>query len=346
VRIGGRLQALLSRAELALGRLTRSIETLPDPDRFVPMFGRKEAVASSQIAGAQSSLHDLLAAEAQVLHPAQPRDVAAAQSYAAAIRQALASSSVSVLLIREIHAALVAGPRHPLEPQAVAALNGFLHAGDALPPLVRIGLGHARFQAIRPFPSGNGCVGRLLITLLLQQQQVLNRPVLYLSHYFRRHQQSYHDLLQASRDGGVFEPWLEFFLTGVTEIGLEASVTARRILALREQHRDAIAAELGRGAGNGHRTLEHLLAHPIVSVADVRALTGSTYPAANRLVERLTELGLLLEVTGQARNRRFRYEPYVRLFADEPTRPQPRRVPLAASMPLRVSGARNRVKRA
>lgn len=353
IRVEGSLQALLSKADLALGRLAGSIETLPNPDLFVLMYVRKEAVLSSQIEGTQSSLQDLLAAEAQVFDPEQPRDVAEVLNYVAAMNhglERLVSLPVSVRLIREIHAKLLEGvrgshltpgelrtsqnwigptgctlnqatfvpPPPPGVPEALGALERFLHAEDALPLLIKIGLAHAQFETIHPFLDGNGRVGRLLITFLLCEKHVLDKPVLYLSHYFRRHRQSYYDHQQAVRDEGAFEDWLEFFLTGVLEVSLEASATARRILALREQHRDLIAGRLGRAAGNGHRTLEHLYAHPIISVNQVRELIGTTYPAANQLVDRLMDIGILVEVTGRTRNRRFSYDPYVRLFADEP----------------------------
>jgi Fic family protein len=264
--------------------------------------------------------------------------------------QRLSSLPVSARLIREIHRKLLEGvrgsrltpgelrvsqnwigpagctlneasfvPPPPAEvPEALGALERFLHGDDALPLLIKIGLAHAQFETIHPFLDGNGRIGRLLITFLLCEKGVLSKPALYLSHYFRRHRQDYYDHLQAVRDKGAFEDWLEFFLTGVLEVSLEASVTARRILVLREQHRDLIASRLGRAAGNGHRTLEHLFAHPIVSVGDVRELTGTTYPAANQLVERLSDIGIMAEITGHARNRRFRYDPYIGLFADEP----------------------------
>jgi len=121
------------------------------------------------------------------------------------------------------------------------------------------------------------------------------------------------------RDHGDWEGWLAFFLRGVAEVSAEAASTARRILALREEHRMAITAGLGRAAGNGHKVLETLFDRPIVSVADIESMTGTSYAAANKLVARLTELGILQEVTGYSRNRRFRYEPYVRLFSDEPS---------------------------
>ena len=141
--------------------------------------------------------------------------------------------------------------------------------------------------------------------------------MLYLSHYFKRHRAAYYDHLQAVRDTGDWESWLAFFLRGVAAVSAEATETARRILALREDHRTLITSQLGRGAGTGHRVLERLYERPIVSVDDVAGLTGITYAAANDLVRRLVEHGVLTEVTGQRRHRRFRYDPYIRLF-DEP----------------------------
>jgi Fic family protein len=123
--------------------------------------------------------------------------------------------------------------------------------------------------------------------------------------------------LQATRDNGTWEDWLQFFLRGVAEVSVQATETSRRILMLRETHRNLITENLGYAAGNGHRVLERLYERPIVSVNVVRDLTGTTYPAANQLVERLVKIGVLAEITGQARNRRFRYDAYVRLF-DEP----------------------------
>lgn len=209
-------------------------------------------------------------------------------------------------------------PPPPVEvPQALGDLERFLHEDAGLPPLVKIALAHVQFETIHPFLDGNGRVGRLLITFLLTECGVLHKPVLYLSHFLRARRQAYYDHLQAVRDRGAWEAWLAFFLRGVIEVAGEATNTARRIQLLREQHRAAITAGLGRAAGNGHRVLESLYDRPIVTVADVRALTGTTYAAANNLVARLAELGVLAEMTGYARNRRFRYEPYVRLFTDE-----------------------------
>lgn len=347
----GELQKLLSRADLALGRLDGSIQILPNPDLFVLMYVRKEAVLSSQIEGTQSSLQDLLAAEAQLFTPEAPKDVDEVINYVAAMNHGLhrlAELPVSVRLIREIHARLLAGvrghrltpgelrisqnwigpagctlneatfvpPPPELVPGALGDLETFLHAQDDLPILVRIGIAHAQFETIHPFLDGNGRVGRLLITFLLMNSGVLHKPVLYLSYFLKQHRARYYELLQAVRDRGAWEDWLAFFLQGISEVSAQASETARRILGLREHDRTLIAERLGRAAGSGHRVLEHLYERPIVSVNEVRDLIGFTYTAANQLVDRLVEIGVLEEVTGQARNRRFRYAAYIGLFDD------------------------------
>lgn len=352
IRIEGELQALLSQADRALGRLDGSILTLPHPDLFVAMYVRKEAVLSSQIEGTQSSLQDVLTAEARIFSAAHPDDVDEVFNYVNAMNyglERLATLPVSVRLIREIHDRLLAGvrgqhlspgelrtsqnwigpggctldqatfvppPPHEL-PRLLGELEDFLHDESPLPLLIRIGLAHAQFETIHPFLDGNGRIGRLLITFLLCEKQVLLKPVLYLSHYFKRHRQEYYDHLQAVRDRGAWEQWLIFFLTGVYDVSQQATETARRILSLRERHRQLIADALGRAAGNGHRVLEHLYQHPIVAVTEIQDLNETSYPAANNLVAQLVAHGVLHEITGQKRNRRFIYSEYVELFYDE-----------------------------
>jgi len=349
VDLTGELQGLLSAADRALGRLDGSVLTLPNPDLFVLMYVRKEAVFSSQIEGTQSSLQDLLTAEAKLFDRNVPRDVDEVINYVRAMNHGLARLGelpVSVRLIREIHAELMRDvrgerlqpgdlrtsqnwigpanctlamatyvpPPHHDVPAALGALETFLHAQDELPPLVKIALAHVQFETIHPFLDGNGRVGRLLITFLLTERGVLHKPVLYLSHYFKQHRQTYYEQLQSVRERGAWEEWLRFFLQGVIEVAAEAAETARRILQLREQHRAQITEHLGRAAANGHRVLESLYDRPIIAVGDVQKLTGTTYAAANGLVSRLVKLGVLSEMTGYARNRRFRYAPYIALF--------------------------------
>lgn len=219
------------------------------------------------------------------------------------------------------NAVFVLPPPHVV-PQALSDLEKFLHGEDELPLLIKIGLAHAQFETIHPFLDGNGRIGRLLITFLLCEGGVLHKPVLYLSHYFKINRQTYYERLQAVRDHGAWEDWLRFFLCGVAEVSEQAARTAGRIITLREAHRNLIVENLGYSAGNGHRVLERLYQHPIISVNDVRELTGTTYPTANQLISRLTKIGIVSEMTGQTRYRRFRYDAYIDLFGDDDGRPE------------------------
>ncbi len=157
--------------------------------------------------------------------------------------------------------------------------------------------------------------GRLLITFLLCERGILRRPLLYLSHYFRQHQSEYYDRLQAIRDAGDWERWLIFFLQGVRDVSIEATETARRIVSMREEHRHLITDKLGGSIGSGLALLDALYMRPIVTVPRVADITNLKYPNANNLVNRFEELGLLHETTGQRRNRRFAYKPYLDLLS-------------------------------
>ncbi|MCG8527165.1 MAG: Fic family protein [Opitutales bacterium] len=356
IKIEGEFQRLLSKADRALGRLDGSIQTLPNPDLFVFMYVRKEAVLSSQIEGTQSSLQDLLAAEARLFSANLPKDVDEVINYVQAMNHGLSRLEqlpLSIRLIKEIHEQLLKGvrggrlkpgelrqsqnwigpggctlneatfvPPPPEEvPNSLGALEKFLHDPGNLPALVQIGLAHAQFETIHPFLDGNGRIGRLLITLFLCEQEILQKPVLYLSHYFKQHRSEYYERLQAVRDQGAWEEWLDFFIQGILLVSKEATETARRILELRENHRNQITDHLGRAAGNGHRILEQLYQSPILKVTDVEQLLNVTFAAANSLISRLTRLGILQEITGQKRHRVFRYAPYLDLFSDQPSSP-------------------------
>lgn len=146
---------------------------------------------------------------------------------------------------------------------------------------------------------------------------MLARPILYLSHYFKRHRQEYYEKLQSVRDNGTWEEWLAFFLCGIAEISKEAFATGKKILALCDAHRHVLSDNLGHVVGNGHRVLEKLYAQPMVRVKDIQSWLGTTYPVANSLVERLVACGILQERTGQSRNRVFAYQSYIELLQDD-----------------------------
>jgi len=303
VRLTGDLQSLLSAADRALGRLDGSIQTLPNPDLFVFMYVRKEAVLSSQIEGTQSSLQDLLAAEAHILAPDRPRDVDEVVNYVAAMNHGLdrlGELPVSIRLIREIHERLLRGvrgarltpgelrrsqnwigpagctlneatfvPPPPHEvPAALGALETFLHSDSDLPPLVQIGLAHAQFETIHPFLDGNGRIGRLLVTLYLCVHGVLLKPLLYLSLYLKAHRAEYYRLLQQVREQGAWEAWLEFFLTGIGETANQAFDAAAEIVDLFKTDRERINAGKDR-SGSALRVHELLQQHPFVTAGQL-----------------------------------------------------------------------------
>jgi Fic family protein len=347
----GAMQTMLSKADRALGRLDGSIQTLPDPDMFVFMYVRKEAVLSSQIEGTQSSLNDLLEAEAAIHDTGRPSDVGEVLNYVRAMNyglERLEEFPISVRLIREIHEKLLQGvrgnhampgelrrsqnwigpggstlndaiyvppPPHEVE-QLLSDLEKFIHADGDIPALIKIGLIHAQFETIHPFLDGNGRVGRLLIAFYLCQKEILLKPVLYLSHWFKLHRTRYYELLQNIRDKGEWEEWIKFFLEGVASVSLEATETARSIVAMREDHRRIITDRFGRSAGNGLRVLESLYTHPFIDTTAVREKLTLSFPAASELIQRFVDAELLVEITGRERYRVYQYFPYVRLFSD------------------------------
>ena len=341
------LTRLLSDADRALGRLDGATSILPNPDLFVAMYVRQEAVLSSQIEGTQSSLEDVLQFEIDAKGQEQPKDVEEVVNYVRAMQYGLEKLSelpLCLRLIREIHGILLEGVRGSektpgefrqrqnwigfqgctlttasfIPPPVLEMHNSlkdlevFFHDTKSLPPLIHCGIAHAQFETIHPFSDGNGRVGRLLITFLLCQRGILQKPLLYLSHYLKFHRTEYYDRLTAIRNEGDWEGWLKFFLRGVFEVSQSATQTARSILDLREKHRDI----LGRQSGsiNALRLLDVLFEQPLINIRVVENKLKCAYVTANKLVEQFQQLGLLKEITGWQRNRLYRYEPYLKLF--------------------------------
>ncbi len=347
VQIDPELARLLSEADHSLGRLDGVAAVVPNPDLSVSMYVRQEAVLSSQIEGTQSTLQDVLQFEIDENGRELPKDVEEVVNYVRAMNYGLARLKelpLSLRLIREIHAELLKGTRGgsrtpgefrrtqnwigpegstlatatfvpppvPEMQQALDNLEKFLH-DESLPVLIHSGLAHAQFETIHPFLDGNGRVGRLLITFLLCQRGVLHRPLLYLSHFLRAHRAEYYDRLMAVRNSGDWEGWLKFFVRGVDEVSREATETAKTILRMREEHRQLIVKDLG-GNAFALPLLDFLFEQPLVTISLIERRLKCVYVTASRLVEQFVRLGMLRETTGNRRNRRYLYEPYLSLF--------------------------------
>lgn len=346
IHLDGALSLLLSRADRAVGRLDGVAETLPNPDLFVAMYTRREAVLSSQIEGTQSSLDDVLAYELDPEARGLPYDVVEVVNYVRAMNHGLARLAafpLSLRLIREIHAELLrdvrGADRRPGEfrssqnwigsagaslaqasfvPPSVADMQAaldnferFLHQDHDLPPLIHCGVAHAQFETIHPFLDGNGRVGRLLITFQLVHEAILHRPLLSLSYYLKRHRAAYYDRLMAVHDAGDWEGWLRFFIEGIAETAEDAVVTARAINNLRERDRILLQQSLGI---NGLRLLDLLFEHPLLNVNLVMQHLDVSFNTASKLLRQAEALHVVQEMTNSQRNRRYRYASYLNLF--------------------------------
>ena len=285
IRYDAELQSLLSAADRAMARLDGMSRVLPNPDLFIAMYVKKEALLSSQIEGTQASLRGVLEVEAALEPDEDLNEIGEVINYVDAMHYGLetvGTEPISVELITEIHWLLLRtsrgadrSPGHiravqnyvapagatsiheavyvPPPPDAVgpalAELEAFIQADDPIPPLVRIALIHAQFESIHPFLDGNGRVGRLLITFYLCWKGILSRPLLYLSFFLKRNRADYYALLNAVRAEGAYEDWLAFFLRGVVEVSGEAERSAQEIIALRESVVDRLLEHGVGGAG-------------------------------------------------------------------------------------------------
>lgn len=339
--------ALLNRATLSLGRLDGITQLLPDLDFFIFMYVRKEASLSSQIEGTRATMADAIKAENEIVKDLPP-DVDDIQHYIKAMNfglKGLVSLPLSLRLLREVHKVLLTGGRSdfPATPgefrisqnwigggspatarfvpppvhemrEALSDLEKFLHDDNDLPPLIKAALIHAQFETIHPFLDGNGRTGRLLTTFYLCQQLILEKPVLYLSAYFKKNRDVYFDLLETYHDKGDILPWIKFFLNGIAEVSEEGIETSKKITSLREKDLERIMS-LGRSSTIGTKLLKKLFTLPIVTVKKVEEFTGLSRPNANKLVDKFIKADILEQTDDSVEyGRTFAYKKYYNLF--------------------------------
>lgn len=341
------LQTILAEANQAVGRLDGMTSAFPDLNLFLYSYVRKEAVLSSQIEGTQSSLADLLLYENAETPGVPLDDVQEVSNYVAALNHGLrrlrGGFPLSLRLIREIHEVLLAKGRGshaqpgefrktqnwiggtrpgnaafvPPPPEYVmdclADLESFLHnEEDSLPLLIRAGLAHAQFESIHPFLDGNGRVGRLLITFMLTEKQMLHEPVLYLSLFFKKHRHLYYDRLNGTRNDG-WKEWLDFFLQGIRDTANQAAQTAVEIDKLFRADKEAIE-QFGRGAPSALSIYQLAQANPMFSIKHAARESELSFPTASAAIDRLTKTGILQESSGKRRDRIFVYAKYLQVL--------------------------------
>lgn len=345
----------LSLAERALGRLDGITMLLPRQELFLYMYVRKEAVLSSQIEGTQSTLSDLLRFEAEAQAGQPIDDIREVSNYVDAMMyglERLRDLPLSLRLIREMHGRLLqsgrGGTKSPGEfrrsqnwiggtrpgnalfvPPPVNelgpcldAFERFMHEdASRLPALIKAGLLHVQFETLHPFLDGNGRIGRLLVTLYLCINGVLNKPLLYLSLFLKTHRAEYYRLLQEVRENGNWEAWLDFFLTGVAQTANQAFEAATHIVDLFRQDRERIATE-GERASSTLRIHDLFQLNPFLTSNQLVRQTGLSSPTVNTALADLQRLGIIEEVTGRKRGRVFSYRRYLSVL-NEGTDPLP-----------------------
>jgi len=331
-----------------IGKLDGISQLLPDKDFFLLMFFRKEAASSSQIEGTQATMIDAIEAEV-IPKAAQARDVDDIIFYIRALNYGLKRIDTlpfSIRFIRELHEELMKGARAtqhsfpgefrytqnwiggtspsnaryvPPPPNEVSRAMGdiekFMHAKDEYPPLIKAALLHAQFETIHPFLDGNGRLGRLLITFYLCWKRVMQKPLLYLSYYFKLHRQEYYDRLNLVREQGDYEQWIAFFLKGVIWTSESALEMIKKVLALADTHKklllqNKISSPLAIAL------LDHLFAKPHLSIQEIAEHFQTSFQTAQTLVSQFVKLGILKEITGRKRDRRFSYWEYLDLLSE------------------------------
>lgn len=321
---------LLSEADLALGALAGVGGRLPNPHILIQPYLRREAVASTRIEGTQSTLSEVLSAEAQSL--VETEDQREVLNYMRALEaglRRLPTLPLSKRLIREIHGELLRGVRGqertpgefrrtqnwiggsnptnalfvppPVEllEDALDDFERFLHEDLQLPILVRCALAHFQFETIHPFLDGNGRLGRLLIVFYLVERGAIGQPLLYLSAYFERNRDEYMACLQGVRERGDIDSWISFFLRGVATQARSAVDSADSLLALREEFRGRLRQ--ARARGQAVDAAEALIANPFVTAPTLSRTLNVTRQGAQYVIASLERAGIVEPVKGESR---------------------------------------------
>lgn len=334
-----------------LGKLDGITKLLPDADFFLLMYLRKDATSSSQIEGTRATMIDAITAEAKI-NTKIPNDVDAILHYIKAlnygIKRMRADDFPMVLrFIRELHKQLMQKARatHFSDPgefrksqnwiggtrpnnasfvpppvdemhRALNNLEKFIHADDMMPTVIKAGLVHAQFETIHPFLDGNGRTGRMLITFYLWKERYLEKPVLFLSSFFKKHQKLYYEKLLGYHNGNVSD-WIDFFLDGVIEIANEAIETVGKITILREKDLLKIQTLGKRASESATLVLPKLYTQPIVTTSVVQKWTGFTRAGAQTVIDRFIKMGILTpKDKGKKYGQSYMYKNYIDIFTD------------------------------
>ena len=343
------INLLLEKAAVKLGELNSFARLVPNIDLFIQLHVTKEAVVSSRIEGTQTNIQEAVLPESEIL-PEHRNDWREVQNYTQALNQAighLQTLPLSSRLLRQTHAILLQNvrgehklpgefrtsqnwigghsladavfipPHHQHVHELMSYLEQFLHNRDIhVPALIRIAIAHYQFETIHPFLDGNGRIGRLLITLFLVSEGVLDKPLLYLSSYFEKDKGLYYDNLMRVRERNDMLQWLKYFLVGIEQTATLAVSALSRIMHLKASLEQNLQTSFGRRTASAQRLLNALFTQPAIRIEEVQKICDLSYKAANELVAQMREHGILHEITGQSRNRVFIFTDYLAVFSD------------------------------
>ena len=305
----------LSDADSSLGHLQGLGRLLKDPDLLVGPYLTREALASSRIEGTEASLSEVLQAEVSGVEQQKDDDVEEVTRFLAATRlglRLLKDLPLTERLIKQVHAELMTGVRGqeklpgefrrtpvwigsptdspdtaryvPPLPEEIPAIffdwEKFVNEHDRLPALVRCALIHYQFETIHPFLDGNGRIGRLLIGLMLINERRLTMPLLYISGYLETHRREYYDRLEAVREEGDIQSYLQFFFTAVSRSAEDAVVRAGHLVELRERY---IIAASGARSRVGS-LIDLIFTNPFLTVMRVQKALGMSDQGARNLL--------------------------------------------------------------
>lgn len=341
------LNTLLEKASIRLGELNSFAKLVPNIDLFIALHVTTEAVISSRIEGTQTNIAEAVLPEEEIA-PERRNDWKEVNNYTNALNEAIQELHrlpLSSRLFKQAHKTLLSGvrgeskmpgefrtsqnwiggsgpadavfvpPAHPYVNDLMSDLENFLHNEHInVPALIRIGIAHYQFETIHPFLDGNGRIGRLLITLFLVEQEILHKPLLYLSAYFESNKSHYYDNLTRVREKSDMLHWLKYFLIGVEQTAQNAVTTLSEILALKQRLEKEIHENWGRRTQSALKLLNQLFQHPVVSVKRTQEHTGLSKKAAGELIDQFESSKILVEQTGFGRNRIFAFMPYLNLF--------------------------------
>lgn len=341
------LNELLEQASLKTGELNAFARLVSDVGMFIKMHVYKEAVVSSRIEGTQTHMEEALLNKSDV-SPERRDDWQEVNNYVQAMDHALKNLEklpLSNRLFRQIHSMLLQSvrgekktpgefrrsqnwiggasikdavyipPIHDAVPDLMADLEKFIHNSEIkVPHLIKAAIAHYQFETIHPFLDGNGRLGRLLITLYLVDNKVMDKPLLYLSDFFERNKLLYYDNLTLARKNNDLRQWLLFFLVAVKETAEKAVDTLQQIVRLKQTLEKQHVLPLGRRAIVAQQLLESLFSNPVITYKTASEILSLSPKSTNNLIEEFLKAGILKEITGLQRGRVYAFQQYINLF--------------------------------